>query len=212
MTERTGGAFDALLTDIEDLNKAMAPGCDEGADGTAKDDAKIEAAAAEGDAGKDADGDGGASPDGDGDEVLGKSFKVKLDDGTELDAVDGVELFKSLMARVEGNEETVVKAITGLIDLNKSLRAEVTSLNAKVAALGNSGAGRKAVVTVAEKAPVETVAKSEASNTMSGEEFLSKALTAQAAGKITGADVAYAENLLGAGKQVPEALVRKVLS
>src|SRR5690606_26423021 len=103
---------------------------------------------------------------------------------------DGTLLVKSLMARVEKNEETLSKALGTAITMIKSLQSKVDQLSSQ-------GRGRKAVVSVVEKQ--STMAKSQSNDGMSPSEFLAKALAAQVSGKITGNDVARAEAYLNKG-------------
>lgn len=215
--------YEKLLEELETMAKAM-PGDD------AADDDKIAAAAAE--ANPDADGDGkndvtgdGLNPegseglgdegegDGDDKETMGKSFALKLEDGTELEAIDGTELVKSLMARVESNEGTVMKALGTAVDLLGKQGDMIKSLQDEVKKLAGEGRGRKTVVSVSEK-PVAgaTMAKSQgAADGLSANEFMAKALAAQASGRLTGLDVARAESALNKGLPVPQDVVNRVI-
>lgn len=214
--------YEKLLEELETMAKAM-PG-DEGAD-----DDKIQAAAAA--ANPDADGDGendvtgdDLNPEGLGDEgegegggddeeTMGKSFALKLEDGTELEAIDGTELVKSLMARVESNEGTVMKALGTAVDLLGKQGDMIKSLQDEVKKLAGEGRGRKTVVSVSEK-PVAgaTMAKSQgAADGLSANEFMAKALAAQASGRLTGLDVARAESALNKGLPVPQDVVNRVI-
>ncbi|TXH43130.1 MAG: hypothetical protein E6Q97_34575 [Desulfurellales bacterium] len=214
--------YEKLLEELETMAKAM-PG-DEGAD-----DDKIQAAAAA--ANPDADGDGEndvtgddlnpeglgdegeGEGDGDDEETMGKSFALKLEDGTELEAIDGTELVKSLMARVESNEGTVMKALGTAVDLLGKQGNMIKSLQDEVKKLAGEGRGRKTVVSVSEK-PVAgaTMAKSQgAADGLSANEFMAKALAAQASGRLTGLDVARAESALNKGLPVPQDVVNRVI-
>lgn len=214
--------YEKLLEELETMAKAM-PG-DEGAD-----DDKIQAAAAA--ANPDADGDGEndvtgddlnpeglgdegeGEGDGDDEETMGKSFALKLEDGTELEAIDGTELVKSLMARVESNEGTVMKALGTAVDLLGKQGDMIKSLQDEVKKLAGEGRGRKTVVSVSEK-PVAgaTMAKSQgAADGLSANEFMAKALAAQASGRLTGLDVARAESALNKGLPVPQDVVNRVI-
>ena len=215
--------YEKLLEELETMAKAM-PGDD------VADDDKIQAAAAA--ANPDADGDGendvtgddlntegseglGDEGEGDGDdkETMGKSFALKLEDGTELEAIDGTELVKSLMARVESNEGTVMKALGTAVDLLGKQGDMIKSLQDEVKKLAGEGRGRKTVVSVSEK-PVAgaTMAKSQgAADGLSANEFMAKALAAQASGRLTGLDVARAESALNKGLPVPQDVVNRVI-
>lgn len=214
--------YEKLLEELETMAKAM-PG-DDGAD-----DDKVQAAAAA--ANPDADGDGEndvtgddlnpeglgdegeGEGDGDDEETMGKSFALKLEDGTELEAIDGTELVKSLMARVESNEGTVMKALGTAVDLLGKQGNMIKSLQDEVKKLAGEGRGRKTVVSVSEK-PVAgaTMAKSQgAADGLSANEFMAKALAAQASGRLTGLDVARAESALNKGLPVPQDVVNRVI-
>ena len=214
--------YEKLLEELETMAKAM-PGDD------AADDDKIAAAAANANPDADGDGDndvtgehiepdgdegaGAEGGDGDGDETMGKSFALKLEDGTELEAIDGTELVKSLMARVESNEGTVMKALGTAVELIGKQGDMIKSLQDEVKKLSGEGRGRKAVVSVSEK-PVAgaTMAKSQgAAEGLSANEFMAKALAAQASGRLTGLDVARAESALNKGLPVPQDVVNRVI-
>lgn len=214
--------YEKLLEELETMAKAM-PGDD------AADDEKIAAAAAEGNPDADGDGEndvtsddlnpeglgdeGEGEGDGDDEETMGKSFALKLEDGTELEAIDGTELVKSLMARVESNEGTVMKALGTAVDLLGKQGNMIKSLQDEVKKLAGEGRGRKTVVSVSEK-PVAgaTMAKSQgAADGLSANEFMAKALAAQASGRLTGLDVARAESALNKGLPVPQDVVNRVI-
>lgn len=200
-------AFDALIESVDELTKALPT------EDTSAGDAKVEAAAAEG-------GDAEAAPgaDGDGDEddgePMGKSFKLTLDDGTEVDAVDGTLLFKAAMDRIETIETGSVAAIGKLLGAVKNLGELVKSQGAELAALKNSGKGRKTVLTIHEKpAPVsEELRKSQDPVGMKPQEFLAKCFEMQTAGKLTGRQVATAESSINMGLQPPEDIIRVVMA
>lgn len=239
-------SFEKLLGELDELQKLAksAPADDDtNGEGTADgDDAGIAAAAADGEAaggdeagaGDDAgaagddgaaaaahaepDGDEGAGEgNGDGDEQMGKSFRFTLDNGDEVEAIDGTELVKSLIARFDSfgaesatKEEAMTKALGVAVDLIKSQGEAIASLQTEVKRLASEGRGRKTVVSVAEKPAAGTMAKSEPAG-ISGDEFMAKCLAAQAAGRITGLDVAKAEGFLLKGLAVPADIVKRVL-
>lgn len=206
-------SFEKLLEELDVMAKSF--------DDAAKDDEKIKAAAAEGDA--DADGEH-AEPDGDEDEEgnepgqpMGKSFAFMLENGEQIEAMDGTELVKSLMDRVDATEGVMAKALgqaIGLIgkqgdrlneqsELIKSLRADVTKLSGE-------GRGRKAVLSVAEKtAPGEQLAKSESA--MTKQEFFAKANAAFDTGRITGKELTVIDVSLRSGSEIDQGLVSKVV-
>jgi hypothetical protein len=204
--------FDGLLEEIETMAKAMPAGdasTDEG-------DKKIAAAAAdsgveapaetsgEGDAEMDDENDGEGAP-------MAKSFSLTLEDGSKVDAVDGTELVKSMMTRMEANESVLLKALTGAMGLIKTQGDMLKALGGKVDSLAKSGVGRKAVVNIAEKSSTSIAAKP-AEEGMKPEEFMTKALIAQGKGLVTGQEVCIADNRLQNGVRPDEDFIRKVLS
>lgn len=196
--------FDELLGELQTLAKAQ-----EG-------DGKIVAASGEagGDEdGLDADGNPIAKPEGD-EAPMGKSFRVKLADGTEVEAQDGTELVKALQDRVEATEGSMAKALHAAVGLIKSQGEQLKALHAKVAAIGGEGRGRKSTLTVAEKpaAGEAALAKSQAQEGMTGAEFLTKAHDSMKAGRISGHELMDAEAHINRNLPPPEAIVRKVLA
>lgn len=217
--------FDQMLQELETLAKSYGD-----ADGE-QDDKNIQAAAAGGDA--DADGDGKndvtggdtghAEPDGDenargegdgdGDETMGKSFSFQLETGETIEAVDGTELVKSLIGRIDHTEETMAKALGTAINLIGQQGKMIKSLQGEMKKLSGEGRGRKTVLAVTEKpapgAGANTLAKSEQQG-MTGQEFMAKALDAQKSGRLTGLDIARAESALNRGIPVPQDIVARV--
>lgn len=200
--EKTGGAFDALLEEINgELAKALP------AEGeTSNDDAEIAAAAGEGE------GDDEDEEKKEGAEMA-KSFEIELADGTKIQAVDGAELVKALIGRIETNESAVLKVLGETAKIAVEQGKLIKSLQGEVASLKDQGKGRKAVLTVAEKpAPkAEELKKSQEPEGLDGEQFMAKALSAQAAGRINGTQVAIAEAHINAGKQPPANIVKAVV-
>ncbi|SDY38987.1 hypothetical protein [Nitrosomonas sp. Nm58] len=211
-------SFEKLLDELETMSKAMP------SDDTGEDDKKIQAAAAEGgegdvsDENENVDGNEEESDDDPsddevevGDENMTKSFQFTLDSGEIIEAQDGTKLVKSLMNRIEKNEGTLTKALGTAVTLIKSQGDMIKSLQEKIGQLSGQGRGRKAVVSVVEKQPTALV-KSAQEEGMSSNEFMTKALSAQASGKITGNDVARAEAYLNKGMPIPSDIVSRVIS
>ena len=149
---------------------------------------------------------------------MGKSFRFQLDDGQEVEAIDGTELVKSLMDRFDSFQgdaakqgELMQKSMGVALDLIKSQGEAIALLKSEVSRLGSEGRGRKTVVSVSEKPDAGTMTKSEPAG-VSGEEFMAKALAAQSAGRISGHQVAVAEASLLKGLAVPADIVSKVLT
>src|SRR5690606_10978380 len=198
-----------LQSDQEDLQKALP-------DDSGEDDEKIRAAAEDGrthDPDVEPDSDRGEREDDEVDEgeVTVKSFTLKLDDGTEIEAQDGTELVKALTARLDKTEASMKGALETAVSLIKKQGDMIKSLSERVAKLGGEGRGRKAVVSVVERPnPGSTLSKSDPAST-TGEEFLAKALDAQKAGRITSLDVATAEACLNRGQPVPASIIQRVV-
>jgi hypothetical protein len=219
-------SFDKLLGELAELQakdtetkealvKSEAGGDAIGGD---KDDEAIAAAAGD-NANSEGEGEGGDKAGDEGGEgELGKSFKFTLENGEEIEAVDGTELVKSLIARcdtLEGvladKEDTMVKALGGALDLIKSQGEQIAALRTQVGQLASAGRGRKTVLTVAEKPEATTPLQKSEPEGIDGKEFLVKALSAQAAGRITGHEVSVAETSLLKGLAVPAGIVKRVL-
>lgn len=202
--------FAALLAELEPLAKAMPKAdCDDkkagegdAADDKAGDD-KIAAAAA----------DGAAEGD-DGEEPFGKSFKVTLDDGTEVDAFDGTAMMKALHGQIEilqADRDGMFKALTAATEAVKFAReaigeqgALIKSLQGEVAALRNTGSGRRSVVSVLEK-PNTTVPAGKP-DPLTPATYMAKALSLQGQGKLSAVDIARGEAHLNKFGQLPAEL------
>ncbi len=217
-------SFQKLLAELDELQLAKS----EPIDGS-EDDEAIEAAASDGEeAGEDADdgaevaGDTEGDEDGDedGDESFGKSLRLTLDDGTEIDAIDGTEMIKSLQGeisalnqRYETDGADMLKAMNGVMDLVKSLNSTIEVQGEQIKRLSEAGRGRKAVVSINERQDNGDLAKSQGSEPdgMTADAFMAKALDAQKNGRISGNDVAVAEGYLIRGQSVPAHIVNRVL-
>lgn len=211
-------SFEALLEEFDTLQKSLAAQAQE----SDKDDEEIQAAADEGNGNGGIDGDDEGRTDGDdeddeddedededGQSVLGKSFAFTLDNGEVVEAVDGTELVKSLMGRIDNNESQVTAALAGALGLIKQQGDMIKSLTDKVSALGAEGRGRKAALTVHEKPAAGSGAAQQKDGVPAGE-FMHKCLQAQAAGRITGQDVSRAQIALNSGVAVPADIVSRV--
>lgn len=200
--EKLMGELSQLGTDQETMTKALP--ADDG-----KDEAKIQAAAAE--SGLDVDDEQEQEGEEEGAPAMAKSFKFTLEDGTEVEAQDGSELVKSLQDRVEKNEGNMFKALETAVSLIKGQGDLIKSMQDQIKKLGGEGRGRKAVVSVVEKpGPGEGVmAKSEPAG-MSHDQFFAKALAAQREGRLSGTDIAIAESCLNRGEAIPQNIVQRV--
>lgn len=233
--------FAALLGELETLAKAQAvdaedakiaaaanDGATPGTDPAAKAADEVAeagaAAAAGGDAadGAAAAGDGTAAEgegegEGEGeDPTLGKSFGVTLADGSQVEAYDGTELVKSLLADMDVRKEetgALHKALEVTLGVLSGMRETVAnqavlikSLQADVAKLGATGTGRRSVVTVLDKPTGATAAAKPAG--IAYPDVMSKALALQSEGKMTGLDVSRLVSHANHGLGIPEDLAR----
>lgn len=224
--------FDKLIGDLDTLHKALPKG-DE------LDDEKIEAAKKGGAAsedGKRADKEVDVKKEEGGGKKkeLAKSLTVKLEDGTEVEAVDGTELVKSLTdslgaltTRFDDNESSLTKAFARTIDLLKAqtalitgqgtlitgMQSQVKEQGETIKAMAGEGRGRKAIVTMVEKKPEgTTLAKGgEGGGGMSPNDFMAKAESQFKAGRLGGNELAYIESSFNRGEfNLPTALISKV--
>lgn len=206
-------SFDKLLEELGVMAKSL------GNDDGAKDDDNIQAAADEaGTANQDAAADAASDhvePDGDedeaGDEPMGKSFAFTLENGEVIEALDGTELVKSLMDRVNTNESQMTKALGAAIALIGQQGAMIKSLQGEMKKLAGEGRGRKAVVSVAEKVPAgQTMTKSEQPG-MTPQEFFAKANAAFSAGRLSGQELTVIDVCMRSGQSIDQGLVAKVV-
>lgn len=211
MSERTegGNQFDGLLATIaglqthaeQTLAKALPADGGEGegdkggeADDGGKgdgDDARIEAAAAEG---EDA-----------GEGEMTKSFKFVDAEGKEHEGIDATELLKAFDTRLK----TVESLPTDVAKLFGAQTTLIKSLIDQVGALATQGKGRKAVLSVADPKKEEDLTKAE-QPTVTPDQFFAKAFEAQKAGRISASDISLAEGYLNRRQPVPEAIMRAV--
>lgn len=207
--------FDLLLGELEMLAKSK-PDADDKAD-----DDKIKAAA-DGDQDDDGEKDyddipddyeGHDEPDGDEDDDgdgMKKSFLAYLEDGTEVEAVDGTLLVKALQDEVTTHAESfehMAKALRQVTDLLKSQQAETAALRRQMRALADSGRGRKSILNVHEK---PAVIEQPAAPTVTRREIMAKAMSQLKAGNMTGFDVARLEGYLNGQREIPGDLLAKI--
>jgi hypothetical protein len=174
---------------------------------------------------RDGDGDGvedegsevvGDDDDDEGDddeEDLGKSLSVTLENGETIEAVDGTDLVKSLIDRIETNETATTDALQKAVKVISGQSQMIKSLKADVAKLGNRGRGRRTVVNVHDKPDLtKSHAADEGPAPMTPNEVMAKAMTGQKEGRLTGTDIAVAEAHLNRGSQIPEHLLARILN
>lgn len=219
MTKSTS-QYEQLLGELETMAKALpaesgeggsaasaAAGGGGGEGGELTDEQKAAAAAEAAEASK-------------GGEPMAKSFKVKMPDGTEVDALDGAEMVKALTDQVGSLETNVGQMMTSVVGLLKkqgealaNTSTMLKSLQEDMAKLGGQGAGRKAMVAITEKPDPTQMAKANAGGGgMNPTEFMAKANEAWKAGKLSGDEISLAETYINRAEQPPVDIVRKVIA
>jgi hypothetical protein len=162
-------------------------------------------------AGGEAAGGAGASSAGStsADQPLVKSFEFVLDDGTKITAQDASEVVDALQKRLDNTEAQLAKALT-------SMAMMVKSIGETVAAMGASGRGRRAVLSMpaATGADASTLALASGNanaGTVNREAVMAKALSFQTDGKLDAVQVAMVEEVLTSGSpQQQQALVKSM--
>lgn len=220
------------------------------------DDKKIAAAAADGEAAggakgteddDDDDGEGGTDGDADGesdDEAnenddeegtkararpMVKSFKLQLEDGSEMEAFDGTEMVKALTERIDADNEKFLKSFGSALELVtqltkaltetrgdlastredvKSQKETIETLQKSLKTLGAQGRGRVSTVSVLEK-PVGKPAEKPAPTR---QEIMSKAMSALSAKRITGSEATRLEAALNAGVSPQKDVLERIFS
>lgn len=151
---------------------------------------------------------------------LVKSMKVKLEDGSEVDAIDGGEMLKALEARIDTGEKNTTQAVTQLVALVKSQGALIKSLGEQVTGLRAEGRGRKTVLAVTERVPAggQPMAKGgDAAHAgeqgeVGVEEFLAKSESAWKSGAITGKEFTTIDVACRSKSELDPGLIKKVLA
>lgn len=212
-------AFDDLLAEIADeqalMMKAQAP-ADDGGD----DDDETIAAMADGDADDDgvddSDDDDTGLDDEDEDAPMGKSFGVQLADGTRVEAYDGTQLVKSLLAQQQQIQAQSKEALSGVVGMLKSMRTlvveqqkEIKALRKSLERIGEQGRGRKSKLTVHEP---PRVAEGEPDTGEIAGTIMSKANAAFATGRINGRDLNTIDVALRRHEAPPQALLQKIMA
>lgn len=211
--------FDALLGELDTMSKA------------AMADGKVMAAAKEGGAPMPDQGKPTMTPeeeeaerqkqmlkgaeDGD-DGMMGKSFAVTLPDGSTQEAYDGTAMLKAMGAQVtalaadrdaaKADLNKALTASTALLGVVKQQGEMLKAMHTRVEAMANTGRGRQATVSLADKPGLIAGAASVAS----GKDVMAKAMTAFRAGTLDGNDVSRAESHLGRGLPVPADILERL--
>ena len=148
-----------------------------------------------------------------GDEKFTKALSVTLPSGEMVEAYDGTRLVKALSAQMSsaqdemrGSLDQVHQALEKTTALLKSLVGDNEALRAQVDSLASAGRGRKSSLSVHDKPATSAPAPAAPGR----KELLAKCLVAQQAGRISGHDVATAENALNKGMELPAYLVSRI--
>ncbi len=224
-------SLEALVGDLDLLKSQQAVTA-----AAAEEDANIAAAAGGGDDADAANTAGNVNPEGDttgdpagtgaadaeGEDELGKSFRVVLEDGTEVDAMDGSKMLKALQGRFSAldkrfgeQDETLQKAMGTVTDLLRGQSDLIKSLVERVRVLEGSGRGRKAVLSVNERpgpAGADLAKAQGADQGLTPAQLLSKAEAAVAAGRLQWGDVVRAEAFLAKSMQLPDDLMARIVN
>lgn len=212
--------FDALLGDLDKMTKAFPPKKDDDDKGAKKCNKGV----------------AGCDKDGDHEHEMKKSFTIQLADGKTVEVEDGAEMLKALSDRFDVSEEKVLGTLTAAVaiigaqgtmlkSMGEQLATQETtigiqatmikSLQTDLTKLASTGAGRKAVLTVAERqtgTATDAVAKNGMPDGVTVDQFFAKAFDKQGQGKLTGNDISLAETCLNSGMPIPENLISRVLS
>lgn len=218
------------------------------------DDKKIAAAAADGEAAggakgpeddDDDDDEGGTDGDADGDDEANegddeegtkararpmvKSFKLQLEDGSEMEAFDGTEMVKALTERIDADNEKFLKSFGSALELVtqltkaltetrgdlastkedvKSQKETIETLQKSLKSLGAQGRGRMSTVSVLEKPTGKPVEKPAPTR----QEIMSKAMSALSAKRITGSEATRLEAALNAGVSPQKDVLERIFS
>lgn len=195
-------SFDKLLEEFETLQKSMQ-------DQAAEQDANIRNAAADGSDDEDEVKDPDDAKDGGKGEPFGKSFSANID-GQDVDVVDGTELVKSLIERLDSGEAKVNETLTKAMGVIKQQGEMLKSLGDRVAELATAGRGRKSSLTVNDRPAATELQKSQPQEGLNGTQVLAKCLQAQSAGRMTGSEVARVEAYINRGEAIPTDLAARI--
>jgi hypothetical protein len=218
-------SFEKLIADMEIMAKSIPqtddkdqdPGEEQDLDKDGdQDDAEIQAAADESDTDQDGDdqpGDADPEPaEKEGDGEMAKSFSFTLEDGTQVDAVDGTEMIKSLTERFDADTGVMLKALGLTVDMLKAQATQIVAMGARITKLSGEGRNRKSVLSVSEKStPAAGVLQKSQPEGLSHKEFFAKANAAQLAGRITASEIGLAETCLNSRTAIPAHIISRVM-
>lgn len=152
--------------------------------------------------------------DGDDDDESSLTKSIKVGD-EEFEVIDAEVMIKSLdglTARVGEQEEVMAKGLTSALKLIQQQGEMLKSLHAQVATLGNQGAGRKAAMTLHEKATAIAAPGGSSNAVPTRDEIMAKSEAAWSAGKITGNEFTEIDVALRQGAVPNAALLAKALN
>jgi hypothetical protein len=169
---------------------------------------------------------------------MGKSFRLTLEDGTEMEAFDGSQLVEALTEQVtaekaarEEEHDMYMKSFGSTLDLVKSLttavaesrtgleaaqkdidalKEENATLQKSLKALGTQGRGRVSTVTVLDK-PVNG-GRAQQEQMPTRQEILAKAMSALSARRITGSEATKVEAALNAGRAPQKEILDRIFA
>lgn len=198
------------MSDFNELLKSLEAAADEqekGAAESGKDDATIEAAAA--DSGVTAD-DGNPEGDADGEGKGEMTKSMTAADGTQVEVIDATEMLKSLEAGQAELGDVLAKSMGAMTKALNAQGVVIKSLQAEIATLKGQGRGRKTVITVAEKPDMTKSLGADKPQGLKPNEVMAKCLAAQKSGAMTGLDVARAEIAINNGVPVPADVLARI--
>lgn len=220
------GAFEKLLGELnvaaqdgETLAKSLTQGGESGQAGGAGGEGGEGGAGGAAGAG----GAGGAGEGAGGEATLGKALKITLENGEEVEAIDGTELVKSLSARMDSTDASLQKAFGDLLGIVKGQASMIKSLSDQVTSLRGEGRGRKTMLAIHDKngsqasaaaaggAGGEVLAKGGSGEGITAGEFMAKSEAAWKSGAITGKDFTTIDVCLRGGAEIPTDLISKVV-
>lgn len=138
---------------------------------------------------------------------MGKSFAVTLSDGTTVKAHDASALIDELRGQINAGNEAIARTVKTTTDLVKSLQGEIADLKKSLHEVSGRTAGRKSVLSVHERRPQT---QPEEPRGLSARDLMTKALSAQRAGRLSGSEVAMIDAYIGRGQTPPGYLLDKV--
>lgn len=214
-TENKGTDFAQLLVTLNaaaDESNVLAKAMPMAASSGAADDKGVAAAAKAGGADGEDENEDDVENDG---EDMGKSFAAVGADGKPVQLVDASDLLKSLTSRLDGTDEILAKALTGISATLTSQNAIIKSLQETVQAQSLQGRGRKTLLAVLDKPEVGgLMAKSMQDEGSAGQitaaDLLAKSHAAFDAKAITGIELTTIDVCLRTQQPIDAGVLNKV--